>query len=218
MKTDSSENGVQPWVPSQHCRKLQDLEVRMSRGFLRSLPARWFPGLAAHWLPFFHSTGVEFKVFEATPLISYGATSLNEVPGQAEIEPFGAWLVEDEPVAIYADNNSRNALVQALIPNSGRHARRIMLDYIARRIAISLRASWSGMESSLLSYDSEFNFDSFKPQTWIRVRASLNGERVGFSFGLAKGLAENLMDSGAGKLDPPAQGFYSTSITSRLRI
>ena len=182
----ASDSGVQSWDPHTSCKNVDSFEIRMSRGFLRSAPARWFPGLNSHWLPILHSTGIEFKVLEVAPLLTSAMIDLNE------LEALGAWFIDDEPLVLYADSASRTTLAQAFIPNSSRYARKTVIEYLCRRVAISLQASWSGMESSRISYDSEFAYEDFRAQAWIRVRASINNEKVVFAFGLGRLLAEKL--------------------------
>lgn len=220
--SDSAGVAVQPWIPCNHYKTVEEFEVRMSKGFLRSLPGRWFPGLSSHWLPLFHSNGVDFKVFEITPLLSLSGSRLSESHEQNDFVAFGAWNLDDEPIAVYADSISRDRLIQAFVPNSSRNTRRIMLEYLARRTAISLQASWSGMSSSQLRYDSEFNLLAFKPQSWIRVRASLNGERVSFAFGLGRGVTEKLDGLWRRQIKPSGTAlslnrFYNTP-SSLVRI
>lgn len=189
-QSTGDESALQSWDPYLHCRPVDSFEIKMSRGFLRSLPARWFPGLNSHWLPLFHSTGIEFKVSEVTPLlvpgIGVGPDYLNSLEG------LGAWLIDDEPLALYSDTASKNILAQAFVPNSSRYGRKTVIEYLCRRIAVSLQASWSGLDNSQLSYDSEFAFDKFRPQAWIRVKALINNERAVFTFGLGRLLAEKL--------------------------
>ncbi len=42
------------WDPFRYLRRMDNKEVELSRGFLRSRPEKWLPGFGAQWLPLAH--------------------------------------------------------------------------------------------------------------------------------------------------------------------
>lgn len=179
---ESSVGEVQPWIPYQRLKEVDITSLRLSRGFLRSAPARWFPGLSAHWLPLLHANGIEFQVLDVVPLAKY----------EDELQALGAWSLDDEMVVVYSDSFSRSTLAEAIVPASGRCARQVVIEYLCRRIAVSLQSSWSGKDSAQVNFDAEFDASNFRPHAWVRVRAVLNDNKVNFVFGVSRLVAEKL--------------------------
>ncbi len=142
---DNQEVVLPRWDPQRYAKQVDPLEVRFSRGFLRCRPEKWFPGFAAQWLPLAHSLGVELKIVEVKPVIAFPKSL-----------PIGfAGTIDDEPIAILTDDNSLDAIFEAVSPGIGAHASKVVGQYIARRFLTSLALSWSGPEASVVRFNAE---------------------------------------------------------------
>lgn len=140
---ESESGAVQRWDPARLLRRSDPAEARLSRGFLRCAPAKWFPGFATQWLPLAHSLGVEMRFIEARPQMTLPTGYAEAFRG----------LVDEEPIAICIDDPSVRVVLEALSPRATKAASAIALEYIARRFLASLSLAWTGPESSVVKFD-----------------------------------------------------------------
>lgn len=173
---------ISPWDHGRLVRKIDPREARLSRGFLRSRPEKWLPGLAAHWLPLTHSLSLDLKVTEVRPLAT--------IPSGLEFGFSGS--VDSEPLAIMIDQAASRAVRDALLPGMGGAAGDVVLEYAARRLLSSLALSWTGPESSQVQYEPESDPRQIRPYAGIRISLSLNGAPATIYLALGKILVEKL--------------------------
>lgn len=171
-----------PWEPRRYVRKLDPVEVRLSRGFVRSRPEKWFPGLATQWLPLGHSLGVEIKITEVKPVIT---------PPRG-LEYGFAGRVDDEPVAILIDADSARVILEAVSPGSTESASGVVMEYMARRLLSSLGLSWSGPESSVVQFDSELDPQSVSTAGAIKLAVLVNSNACVVWIALGRRMVERL--------------------------
>jgi flagellar motor switch/type III secretory pathway protein FliN len=176
---------IKAWSAEDLGSAISENHLRLSKGFLRSSPSAWFPGLATHWLPLQHSSGVEIKVLEVQPLVSLNNFS-------AQMLPVAAWSLDQDHMILMTDLDSQDILLRTIIPGSDKLIRPILIEYLARRFALSLFGTWVGAEGSTLLYQEEFNFQEFKAESFIFVRASLNAEPLNFAFALSRGIVDSM--------------------------
>lgn len=187
ISDNEQQEGLKAWSPEAGCQQIISSHARLSAGFLRSAPAAWFPGLASHWLPFQHSSGLEMQILEVRPVLSLAASSFEQ-----SLEATAGWIVDEESFVLYSSSDVRSALAELLVPDLKSSVKPVLIEYLARRLAISLLSSWSGFEITKLVYDSEMNFSAFQPEAFISARINLNNQKISFGFGLSKGLVQNL--------------------------
>lgn len=162
--TEGVAEGLQRWDPKRYLRKLDPELVRLSRGFLRSRPEKWFPGFAAQWLPLAHSLGVELKLTEIQPYIS--------VPKGLELGFAGT--IDGEPIGILYDEQSEQILAEAVSPGSSGMAQSVIMEYLARRFLTSLALAWSGPESSIVKFETAIQPGSIKEAGAMKLGFSVN--------------------------------------------
>ncbi len=156
---NSKAGGIANWDAREYLKELDAQFVRYSRGFLRCRPERWFPGFAAHWLPLGHSLGVEFKCQEVKPTLELPADFSNGFVAS----------IDDEPLAIVFDAESAQLLSSGLTPGANAIARKVGLEYIARRILGSLNMSWSGSENSAVQFESDMDPRTIRPVAAVKL-------------------------------------------------
>lgn len=152
---------LEAWDPARLLRGVSAHEARLSRGFMQSSPASWFPGLSAQWGAIWYAYGVELRVSEVKPQLS--------VPRGLPFS-FGA-LLNDEPVGLYCDESTARVIVETFAPDASPGASAVVLEYLVRRFFYTLSASWSGPELGAVKFD---------PQTKIRDAQSYGGIKVTF--------------------------------------
>ncbi len=163
---DGSAEGLSilTWDPATLVRGVDPVEARLSRGFLRSRPEKWFPGFAAHWLPLAHSMGIELRIMEVKPAL--------QVPSDADIRFAGT--VDDEPVGLFVSDETRRTLLDVFSPGATKNASGVVMEYMARRFLGSLAQSWSGVEPSLVRFDSEFSAAQVVAAGTVKVSVMIN--------------------------------------------
>jgi len=171
-----------PWEPQRVIRKIDPQEVRYSRGFARSRPEKWFPGFAAHWLPLAHSLGVELKVTEVRPVIS--------VP--RNFSAGFAGTVDDEPVAVFTDDESLETILEAVSPGIAQKATDVVAEYMARRFLGSLAISWSGPEGSVVRFNTEIKPEEVSVAGAVKLSISLNGTQASVWLMMGRLLVDRL--------------------------
>jgi hypothetical protein len=176
----SDETGLMAWEPHQQLRNVSSAAARLSRGFLRCQPAKWFPGFATQWLPLIHSLGIEAELVDVKPLV--------QVPDGLTVGYAGT--VDDEPLAILTDRDSMRVWIEAASPNAITTAQQVIAEYTARRILGSLAIAWSGPESSVVQFDKELKASNIRAAGTIKVVFRVNGQLCTVWFVLGKFLVE----------------------------
>lgn len=133
---------VQLWEPVRMLRRVDALEAGLSRGFLRCHPEKWFPGFAGHWVTLTHALGCEAQIVEVKPCMTR--------PPLDEASFVG--MVDGEPLLLVMDQEAARALSGELVPGARGRAPQIVLEYMMRRLLGSLALSWSGPESSHVTF------------------------------------------------------------------
>lgn len=177
-----SREGMVPWEPTRALAPAHPDEVFYSRGFLRCHPERWFPGFSGHWTPLAHSLGVDIKLVEAKPLMSYPSESRHGFVG----------TVDDERVAMLIDELSARNLLEAVSPGASETARGVLLEYLARRLLATLGLCWSGPESSVVKYEPEVDPFAVHGIGAVKFVAQINGKLVTVWLALGRVLLNRL--------------------------
>lgn len=130
------------WDPGKCLSVVQSQEVRLSRGFLRSRPDKWFPGFAAQWLPLAHALGCSLKIVEVKPLMEYSFDAS---------ECFAA-KIDDQHMVVMAEPLSAQTLTDVILPGVGTEESSLLLEYLARRLIFTLANSWTGPRLGKVSF------------------------------------------------------------------
>lgn len=183
----SAENDVrvEPLEPEKCFQSVDEIEVALSRGFLRCAPAQWFPGLAAQWLPLSHSLVVELKVLEVKP----------ELRVQSGIRTKACFegTIDGDPLVLVLDEQSSRVLGDVMAPAATAHARSVMLEYLSRRIMTSFALSWSGAEASVFKFRSASSVLDFDYAGAIKLVVQVNNEVCSLWFLLGRRMV-NVID------------------------
>lgn len=177
-----SKQGMVPWEPNRHLLQISPEEVAYSRGFLRCKPERWFPGFAGHWAPLGHLLGMDLRVAEIKPVISY--------PRDLPIGYVGS--VDNEPMGIFLDDGAARFILDPALPGGTDLSRELLLEYLARRLLASLGACWSGPESSKVAFDSEADPSSIDGVGAIKFAVNLNGNSIAIWLVLGRYMVDRL--------------------------
>lgn len=156
---------MQRWDATRQLRALDPVEARYSRGFLRSRPEQWFPGLSVQWLPLLHSLGAELRAVSVTPEIG--------IPPGVEVV-FSA-RVDGEPMYVACDRQTARVVLDTVAPNMPGVAGGVVMEYLARRIITTLSLAWTGPESSVVKVEGEVAPQQVTATGCVRCDASLNG-------------------------------------------
>lgn len=154
------------WDPERALKSMDANEVRLSRGFLRSRPERWFPSFAAQWLPLAHSLGVEMKLVEVRPVLK----------GPASYSRVYAASIDGEPLAMVCDEGTFQNILEGVVPSSIPAGTEIVAEYLARRLLGSLALSWSGPESTVVHFDLALDISKINFLAAVKITFSLNSK------------------------------------------
>lgn len=180
---NSSENeGTYNFDFAAHLPEIHRDNAKLSAGFLRCRPEKWFPGFASHWLPFWHSLGIEARIIEIK-------TSLKAAKN---IEQGYYGVVDEERVAICLDKDSEQSILTAVSPGVEAQAERILLEYLARRFFSSIALSWSAAENAKVQFRSEIQTHSFNEAGAVKIAFSLNSSSCNVWLLLGESLVKKL--------------------------
>jgi hypothetical protein len=158
-----------PWNPHSSLRQIGQLEVDLSRGFLRCQPEKWFPGLESHWIPLSQVLGAEFRFLEARPLVA--------VPRVGRSTYIGS--INGEAIELFLDDDAEAVIGSLVVPGLNGQSHELILEYLARRLLTTLGSSWSGPESSHFHYErTEVVAPHGRPtQPGVRISLLINGRQ-----------------------------------------
>lgn len=166
MQSESDSVTVMAWDPIRALRSVDPGIARYSRGFLRSKPEKWFPGIAAQWLPLAHSLGVELRPGEVKPSL--------ELPDGLDAG-FG-FEIDGEHSAILLDRLSVKVIQDAITPSALTVPKELVLEYLARRLLGSLALAWSGSEASQVLFDSRIDPSNVQGAGAVKIGFSMNNQ------------------------------------------
>lgn len=178
----SESNSIVPWDPARVLRKVDPLEAKLSRGFLRCRPERWLPGFAAQWLPLGHSLGLEIEIGGIKPTLT--------MPASFDRAFWGS--VDDEPVGICFEEESVQLLLEALAPGANAQAGAVVLEYLARRVFTTVAMAWSGPAFSDVRFLGKETPRHALPMGAVKVSVSLNENTCTVWLCLGRFLVESL--------------------------
>ncbi len=173
---------VQLWEPRRSLRRIEPAEAALSRGFLRSHPEKWFPGFAAHWLPVMHALGCEARISEVRPALHRATEGENVFIG----------TVDGEPILLCVDAESARHIIEEVVPGARGKAADTVLEYLFRRLLASLALSWSGPESSKVTFSGAVEPSVVDAVVSVKISFIINTisstVRIGFGMRMAEQL------------------------------
>ena len=179
-RQQNSESTVQEWDHNQYLKRANVEEVRLSRGFLRCRPERWFPSFGNHWLLMQHGVGFEAKIVEVKPHISVPAGIENSFIG----------TINSEPIAVLFDELASQLIVDEILPGGEKESAEVLLEYLARRLLTTLSMSWSGGEGSIFTFERDLNYKDLVVAGAIKVIVSINSTQFNIWVALGEKLVE----------------------------
>lgn len=199
----SSAEGITlvPWDTARYVRSVPSEEVALSRGFLRSAPQKWFPGVGAQWLPLAHTLGIELRLSEVKTVLA---------PPRGLAHGFGG-TIDGEPMAIFLDEQSAKLITEASIPRSSPAASSVITEYFARRLLSSLASSWSGPESSVVRFDPHLKPYEMPCAGAIRLTLRVNDQLCTIWFALGSKFVSRLDNLWRRQMQSTARGDASSS-------
>ncbi|MBX7137403.1 MAG: hypothetical protein K1X83_05415 [Oligoflexia bacterium] len=176
-----SDISVVPWEPEKTLEKMALLQARLSRGFLRSDPSKWFPGFAMQWIPLTSAFGVELQIRTVEPVLA-APRGLSGYVG----------AVDDEPIAVGMEDRDARLLTAAFCSGALAGAQGVLREYLARRFITSMALSWSGPESSVVTFDRSMNMSHMRESAAIRMELLVNDQACNLWVLMGKFLVERL--------------------------
>lgn len=173
---------VQLWEPQRVLRRVNPSEAKLSRGFLRCRPEKWFPAFATHWQPIIHALGVEARISEIKPVLA--KPPLGDVAYVAS--------VSGERIVVAMESAGADSLCDELSPGSGEKASKVVLEYFCRRFIASLALSWSGPESATVRFERDSSASEVTVAGSIRIGFTVNTVPFTLWIGLGPKLVEML--------------------------
>ncbi len=173
---------VHLWEPHRVLRRIEPAEAALSRGFLRSHPEKWFPGFAAHWLPVMHALGCEARIAEVKPSMH------RPVAGESVF--IGS--VDGEPVILSVDAEAARNITEEVVPGARGKAADTVLEYLLRRLLASLALSWSGPESSKVTFAGAAEPSVVQVAVSVKISFVINTVSSTVRIGLGMRMAEQL--------------------------
>lgn len=155
---------VHLWEPQRTLRQLDSLEERLSRGFLRCQPEKWFPGFPSQWIPVMLSLGCEARISEIRP-VAFG-------PRKCETCFIG--VIDGEEILVGIDDETAKGVAEEFVPGAPSSAQKIVLSYLARRLLVSLANAWSGPQPREVDFKSEGDSASFRSEGAVKVSFTIN--------------------------------------------
>lgn len=171
---------VQLWEPQRVLRRVNPSDAKLSRGFLRCRPEKWFPAFSTHWLPVIHALGVEARISEIRPVLAK--------PPIGDVAYVGS--VSGERIVVAMESAAAHSLSDELVPGAAERASRAVLEYFCRRFIASLALSWSGPESATVKFERDVDASDVTVAGSIRVGFTVNT----VPFTLWIGLGQKLVD------------------------
>jgi hypothetical protein len=166
----------------RHLPEIQPDAAKLSAGFLRCRPEKWLPAFSSHWLPFWHSLGIEAKIIEIKTLLKAAKNVQKGFYG----------VVDDERVAVCVDEDSEQAILSAVSPGAAKNAESLLLEYLARRFFSSMAQSWSAAENAKVQFRTEIRTHSFNESGAVKIAFSLNNSVCNVWLLLGEGLVQKL--------------------------
>lgn len=178
----SGDSEVQLWEPHRFVRRVDSAEAALSRGFLRSHPEKWFPGFGSHWLPLMHALGCEARISEVKP-------SMHRIIGDESVY---AGTIDGEPVLLSVDAESARNIAEEIVPKARGRAADVVLEYMLRRLLASLAISWSGPQSSKVTFAGLVDPAVAKVAASVKISFVINTVTSTVRIGLGMHMAEQL--------------------------
>lgn len=146
MDSKATQSNIEllPWLPGEVLLPVKPNQARFANGFLKCQPQGFFPGLALHWDPIFHSFNIQVEVKGITPSL---AVSL-----PARMHGYAA-RIGDERIGLFVEQDLAARLVDAIVPDTERGTEEVVIEYLARRLFRSLSDSWSGQRRELPRFE-----------------------------------------------------------------
>lgn len=178
----SDQGSLSVWDPSVMLNHVPLGEARYSKGFLAADPLIWVPDLLDHWRPLFHSLGLMVEFHD----VERGFNLPNDLVYCAQID------IDDENALIGLNESSGSCLAEALVPGVTLPLRRVLLDYLMRRISATIQRSWSLSDSVHISYMAgrEVNPEEFSAA--IQLYFSVDGKECSVCFGVGSQILGSL--------------------------
>lgn len=170
------------WDYQRFLRKADGIQAQLSRGFLRCKPEKWFPALAAEWLPLAHSLSIDLKVAEVKPSLS--------LPEGLEVGYSGS--IDGEAFGLFFDRDAVRMAIDVVVPGALPEARDIVLEYVARRFISTLASTWSGSELSEVQFDNRIDPFSIEIVGAVKLSLMVNSAPATVWIGLGRKMIERL--------------------------
>lgn len=152
------------WDYENRLQKVDGLRIRLSKGFLKCKPDRWFPSFSSEWMPLLHSLGLEAKIASVTTTLEL-STGLDVGYGGT---------VEGEGFGIFFDRDAVRGIIDSIVPGSFPEVRDLVLEYMARRVVATLASTWSGGSAWEIYFDNRVDPFSLKFLGAIKIELTLN--------------------------------------------
>lgn len=164
-KATQSDIDLLPWIPGELLLPVKPNQIRFANGFLKCQPQGFFPGLALHWDPIFHSFNIQVEVKGITPSLTFSLP--------ARMQGYAARLGE-ERIGVFIEQDLASRLVDAIVPDAENGSEGVVIEYLARRLFRSLSDSWSGQRRELPRFEGPISIREIDGVAAVDVTLSVN--------------------------------------------
>ncbi|MFN4894481.1 MAG: hypothetical protein ACK5GN_12750 [Pseudomonadota bacterium] len=175
---------VEPWEPRQVLRSLDTREARLTNGFLRCHPERWFPGFAERWTPMVSVLGCDLQVLEIKPTL---------------LLPDEGWQcfrgsIESEGVLFAVEQQTAELFAEELVPNVGSGLPgSLIVDYLVQRCMAVLGMSQTVSETAGgMIFHGRCSYDEVAAIASVRLSLLLNSTPCTVMVSLGQELVERM--------------------------
>ncbi len=181
--SSESQNDVEPWDARAIVRSINPVEARLSNGFLRCHPERWFPGLSESWAPLMNTLGCEFRLVEIKPQMG--------LPSSSELCFRG--LFDQESIAIVIDSQSADLIAREVVPRSVHGAHNdLVLEYLFQRFMAGLGTSQTISEAGQVIFSGRADSRDLRLVAAVKLSCTINSAPCHIVVGLGHETVEKM--------------------------
>ncbi len=181
--SSESQNDVEPWDARAIVRSVNGLEARLSNGFLRCHPERWFPGLGDSWAPLKGTLGCDFRIVEIKPQMV--------LPASSDICFRG--LFDQEAIGVVLDAQSADLIAREVIPRTARGGGTdLVVEYLVQRFMASLAMNQTISETGQILFSGRSDVRDLSLVASVRLACSINAAPCVITIGLGQDTVDKM--------------------------
>lgn len=181
--SSDSAGDVEIWDCQKALRSIDLVEAKLSRGFLRCHPEKWFPGFSAHWVPLLNALGSDVRVLEIKPMIASLDSNYNCFKG----------MLAGESVLLAFDAQGSRVIIEEVVPSLDKSEHSgLVLEYLAQRFFAVLGMCQTGADALAPSFSGPCSASDVPCVGQVKCSFSINSISCVIIVGLGQKLVEKM--------------------------